>query len=83
MELTEQDISDEDDLDLSDEDILTLDIEDDAIAIEEDAEALEAAGVLDAEEAAEGVVEEIAVVEDVTSDGEVEIGTEVAEAEEM
>ena len=75
LELTEQDVADED--------ILTLDIEDDAIALEEDAEALEAAGVLDAEEAAEDVVEEIAVVEDVTSDAEVEIGTEVAEAEEI
>ena len=73
--------SDEDDIDLSDDDILTLDIEDDAIALEEDAEALEAAGVLDAEEEAGDVVEEIATVEDMTSDDEVEGGAEVAEAE--
>ena len=73
--------SDEEDIDLSDDDILTLDIEDDAIALEEDAEALEAAGVLDAEEGAEDVVEEIAAVEDVTSDDEVEISAEVAGAE--
>ena len=73
LELTEQDVSDED--------ILTLDIEDDAIALEEDAEALEAAGVLDAEEAAEDVVEEIAGVEDTTGDAEAAIGTEVAGVE--
>ena len=83
FELTEQDVSDGDDIDLSDDDILTLDIEDDATALEEDAEALEAAGVLDAEEAAEDVVEEIAVGEDTTIDDEVEVGTEVAEAEEV
>ena len=82
LELTEQDVSDEDDLDLSDDDILTLDIEDDAIALEEDTEALEAAGVLDAEEEAEDVVEEIAAVEDTTIDDEVAIGAEVAEVEE-
>ena len=80
LELTEQDISDEDDIDLSDEDILTLDIEDDAIALEEDAEALEAAGVLDAEEA-EDLVEDIALDEDTTIDADVEVGAEVAEAE--
>ncbi len=73
--------SDGDDIDLSDDDILTLDIEEDAIALEEDAEALEAAGVLDAEEAVEDVVEEIAGGEDTTIDDEVEVGTEVAEAE--
>ena len=73
--------SDGDDIDLSDDDILTLDIEDDAIALEEDAEALEAAGVLDAEEAAEDVVEEIAVGEETTIDDEVEVGTEIVEAE--
>ncbi len=82
LELTEQDVSDEDDLDLADDDILTLDIEDDAIALEEDAEALEAAGVLDAEEA-EDVVEEIATGEDMAIDDEVEGGAEVAEAEEV
>ncbi len=82
LELTEQDVSDEDDIDLSDADILTLDIEDDASALEEDAEALEAAGVLEAEEETEDVVEEIAAVEDTTIDDEVEVGTEVAEAEE-
>lgn len=81
LELTEQNVSDEDDIDLSDDDILTLDIEDDAIALEEDAEALEAAGVLDAEEAAEDVVEEIASDEDTTIDNDVEVGAEVAEAE--
>jgi len=74
--------SDEDDIDLSDDDILTLDVESDAIALEEDAEALEAAGVLDAEEEAGDVVEEIAAVEDMTIDDEVEGGAEVAEAEE-
>ena len=73
LELTEQDVSDGDDIDLSDDDILSLDIEDDAIALEEDAEALEAAGVLDAEE--------IASDEYTTIDDEVEVGTEVAEAE--
>ncbi len=72
--------SDGDDIDLSDADILTLDIEDDALALEEDAGALEAAGVLDAEEEAEDVVEEIAAVEDVTIDEEMAIGAEVAEA---
>ena len=82
LELTEQDVSDEDDIDLSDDDILTLDIEDDAIALEEDAEALEAAGVLDAEEA-EDVVEEIATGEDMTIDDDAEVGAEVAEAEEI
>ncbi len=82
LELTEQDVSDEDDIDLSDDDILTLDIEDDAIALEEDAEALEAAGVLDAEEEAKDVVEEIAEVEDTTIDDEVASGTEVDGAEE-
>lgn len=82
LELTEQDVSDEDDLDLSDDDILTLDIEDDAIALEEDTEALEAAGVLDAEEEAKAVVEEIAAVEDTTIDDEVASGTEVDGAEE-
>ena len=81
LELTEQDISGEDDMDLSDDDILTLDIEDDAIALEEDAEALEAAGVLDTEDAAEDVVEEIAVGEDTTIDDELEVGAEVAETE--
>lgn len=81
LELTEQNVSDEDDIDLSDDDILTLDIEDDAIALEEDAEALEAAGVLDAEEAAEDVVEEIVAVEDTTTEDEVKVGAEVAEAE--
>lgn len=81
LELTEQNVSDEDDIDLSDDDILTLDIEDDAIALEEDAEALEAAGVLDAEEAAEDVVEEIASDEDTTIDNDVEVGAEMAEAE--
>ena len=82
LELTEQNVADEDDLDLADGDILTLDIEDDAIALEEDAEALEAAGVLDAEEA-EDVVEETAVVEDTTIDAEGEGGAEVAGAEEV
>ncbi len=82
LELTEQDVSDEDDIDLSDDDILTLDIEDDAIALEEDAEALEAAGVLDAEEEPKDVVEEIAEVEDTTIDDEVASGTEVDGAEE-
>jgi len=82
LELTEQDVSDEDDIDLSDDDILILDIEDDAIALEEDAEALEAAGVLDAEEEAKDIVEEIAAVEDTTIDDEVAIGTEVDGAEE-
>lgn len=81
LELTEQNMPDEDDIDLSDDDILTLDIEDDAIALEEDAEALEAAGVLDTEEAAEDVVEEIAAVEDTTIDDELEVGAEVAETE--
>ena len=80
LELT---VSDEDDIDLSDDDILTLDVESDAIALEEDAEALEAAGVLDAEEEAGDVVEEIAAVEDMTIDDEVEGGAEVAEAEEV
>ena len=75
--------SDEDDIDLSDDDILTLDVESDAIALEEDAEALEAAGVLDAEEEAGDVVEEIAAVEDMPIDDEVEGGAEVAEAEEV
>ncbi len=83
LELTEQDVSDEDDIGLSDEDILTLDVESDAIALEEDAEALEAAGVLDAEEEAEEVVEEIAVGEDITIEDEVEVSAEVAEAEEV
>ena len=82
LELTEQDVSDEDDIDLSDDDILTLDVESDDFALEEDAEALEAAGVLDAEEAGD-VVEEIAAVEDMTIDDEVEGGAEVAEAEEV
>ena len=78
LELT---VSDEDDIDLSDDDILTLDVESDAIALEEDAEALEAAGVLDAEEEAGDVVEEIAVGEDMTIDDEVAVGAEVAGAE--
>ena len=82
LELTEQDVSDEDDIDLSDDDILTLDVESDDFVLEEDAEALEAAGVLDAEEAGD-VVEEIAAVEDMTIDDEVEGGAEVAEAEEV
>ena len=73
--------SDGDDLDLSDDDILSLDIEEDDIALEEDAEALEAAGVLDAEEEVEDVVEEIADVEDTIIDDDVEVGTEVVEAE--
>ncbi len=81
LELTEQDVSDGDDIDLSDDDILSLDIEDDAIALEEDAEALEAAGVLDAEEAAEDVVEEIATVEDTTIGDDMEVNAELAEAE--
>ena len=81
LELTEQNISDEDDIALSDDDILTLDIEDDAIALEEDAEALEAAGVLDTEEAAEDVVEEIAAVEDTPINDELEASAEVAGAE--
>ena len=81
LELTEQNISDEDDIALSDDDILTLDIEDDAIALEEDAEALEAAGVLDTEEAAEDVVEEIAAVEDTPINDEFEVSAEVAGAE--
>ena len=81
LELTEQAVSDGDGLDLSDEDILSLDIEEDDIALEEDAEALEAAGVLDAEEAAEQVVAEIASDEDTTIDADMEVGTEVAEAE--
>ncbi len=81
LELTEQAVSDGDDLDLSDDDILSLDIEEDDIALEEDAEALEAAGVLDAEEEVEDVVEEIADVEDTIIDDDVEVGTEVVEAE--
>ena len=81
LELTEQDVSDEDDFNLSDDDILTLDVESDDVALEEDAEALEAAGVLDAEEEAGDVVEEIAVGEDMTIDDEVAVGAEVAGAE--
>ena len=81
LELTEQEVVDEDDLDLSDEDILTLDVESDAIALEEDAEALEAAGVLDAEEAAEDGVEEMVAAEDTRLDAEGEVGAEVAGAE--
>ena len=81
LELTEQEVVDEDDLDLSDEDILTLDVESDAIALEEDAEALEAAGVLDAEEAAEDGVEEMGTAEDTRLDAEGEVGAEVAGAE--
>lgn len=83
LELTEQDISDGGDIDLADDDILTLDVESDDFALEEDTEALEAAGVLDAEEEAEDVVEEIAVGEDMTIDDEVEVSTEVADAEEV
>ncbi len=93
LELTEQDVSAGDDIDLSDDDILTLDIEEDDGALEEDAEALEAAGVLDAEELdaeeldaeeeAEGVVEEIAASEDMTIDDGVEGGAGVAGAEEV
>ena len=79
LELT----SDEDDIDLSDDDILTLDVENDDFALEEDAEALEAAGVLDAEEEAEGVVEEIVAGEDTAIDDEVEVGAGVAGAEEV
>ena len=81
LELTEQAVSDGDGLDLSDEDILSLDIEEDDIALEEDAEALEAAGVLDAEEEAEDGVEEIASDEDTTIDADMEVGAQVAEAE--
>ena len=81
LELTEQEVVDEDDLDLSDEDILTLDVESDAIALEEDAEALEAAGVLDAEEAAEDSVEEMVAAEDTMLDAEGEVGAEVAGTE--
>ena len=81
LELTEQNVSDEDDIALADDDILTLDIEDDAIALEEDAEALEAAGVLDAEEEAEEVVEEVVAVENTPIDDEIEVSAEVAEAE--
>ncbi len=65
LELTEQDIADEDDL--SNDDILTLDVENDALALEEDAEALEAAGVLDAE-AAEDDRQEIVTGQDTTLD---------------
>ena len=81
LELTEQDVSDEDDIDLSDDDILTLAVESDDFALEEDAEALEAAGVLDAEEEAGDVVEEIATVEDTTIDDDVEVSAEVTGAE--
>ena len=83
LELTERAVSAEDGLDLSDDDILTLDLEEDDIALEEDATALEAAGVLDAEEEAADVVAETASGEDATRDEGSEIEAEVVGAEEI
>ena len=75
----------------SDDEILTLEIDDDDFELEDDTEALEAAGVLSAEEEAENArpaspastrVEETASVDDMIEDDAFEVSEDVAEEAE-
>ena len=75
----------------SDDEILTLEIDDDDFELEDDTEALEAAGVLSAEEEAENArpaspastrVEETASVDDMIEDDDFEVSEDVAEEAE-
>ncbi len=78
----ERDTSDGNGTDLSDDETRPLEIDEDDFALEDDTEALEAVGVLSAEEEAEEAVEATESAADTTEDDDFEVSEEVAQGEE-